>query len=109
MKIRKKNKKQLEEIRGVLREQRKRKLNIYEGQSKGHNKKTEIASARQGVETPDGLIDEIIAARLLGLTPRTLQNRRSLRQRPDFVKRGRRVFYKRSHIEELAALPSNQW
>lgn len=109
MNFKKQNKRHLEELRGALRQRRKRKLNIYEVQSERENTKAMVVSARLGIETPDGLIDEVIAARLLGLTPRTLQNRRSLRQRPDFVKRGRRVFYKRSHIEELAALPSNQW
>ena len=78
MKLRKQNKQQLEEIRGSLRERRRRKLNIYEDPSKEKKTKAKHLSVRQGVETPDGLIDEIIAARLLGLTPRTLQNRRSL-------------------------------
>lgn len=109
MKIKKRNTENLKEVRRALRDRRRRKLHIYENKPSDKKAKAKVSSGRQGVETPDGLIDEVIAARLLGLTPRTLQNRRSLRQRPDFVKRGRKVFYERSHIEELAALPSSQW
>ena len=92
-----------------LRLQRRRKLNIFEdAPSSGQPCKTKLTK-RQGVETPDGMIDEVIAARILGLTPRTLANRRSQRLPPEFVRRGRRVFYRRSHIEELAQIPHSQW
>lgn len=109
MKVRKQNKKHLAELKEVLRQRRKRKLNIYENQSSKKGTTSTTVSARQGIETPDGLIDEVIAARLLGVTPRTLQNRRSLRQPPKFVHRGRRVFYELSYIEELATLQSRLW
>lgn len=109
MRIKKRNTEHLKEVRRALRERGRRKISIYESKPNDKKAKARVSPDRQGVETPDGLIDEVIAARLLGLTPRTLQNRRSLRKRPNFVKRGRKVFYERSHIEELAALPSSQW
>lgn len=49
----------------------------------------------------DELLSERTAARKLGVSPSTLKRRRQLRQPPQFVKIGARVFYRVRDLQEL--------
>ena len=58
-------------------------------------------SGREAIETPDGLMNEVAAAAFLTLKVSTLQNKRSKGEPPEFIKLGRRVFYKREDLERF--------
>lgn len=109
MKFKQRDLKVTAELRKRLKSKRTRKLDIYAAGEEAHKPSKPQDHVRQGVQTPDGLIDEVIAAQLLNLSVSTLQNRRSLRQPPAYIKRGRKVFYDRELIERLKNLPQSQW
>ena len=58
-----------------------------------HKPKKTAKSRRRPIRTPDGLVNEVVAAEYLGRAISTLQNRRSQDLPPKYTKVGGRVFY----------------
>ncbi|WP_025052628.1 hypothetical protein [Sulfitobacter noctilucae] len=56
---------------------------------------------RREIVTPDGLLNEVAAAKRAGKSPSTLQNRRSLGMPPEHEHRGRFVFYRPEAIDAV--------
>lgn len=66
-------------------------------------KKTIPKPRRPGVRTSTGLVNEVVAAQILGKSISTLQNRRSKGQPPNYIRQGRRIFYEEAELEAYLA------
>jgi hypothetical protein len=63
--------------------------------------KPRIKREREAYISPDGLrMNEVAAAKYLGLKPSTLQNRRCRRHEPKSYKAGRAVYYLKTDLDD---------
>lgn len=91
----------MKKIPRVKRPRRNIRIRTPEYEAKERHKHQKRASRRTPIITPDGLMNEVAAAKYIGRSESTLQNWRSMGKRPpDHVKRGRNIFYEKATLDE---------